>query len=87
MSEEEGTEKEKMLRIKVSDLRSGIQKVNVGIPFTFVKLGLNIGGAMVPYLKNIDTDAIIKTIETGATGKIIEIEEMEKGHKVEIYIE
>jgi len=86
MSEEE-VKKEKMLRIKVSDLRSGIQKFSVGIPFTFVKLGLNVGGAMIPHLKTLDIEGIVKAMESGATGKIMEIEEMEKGHKVEIYIE
>ncbi len=78
---------EKMLRIRVSDLRSGTQKLNIGIPFTFVKLGLSIAAGMSPVLKGVDTEAIIKAMEEGSSGKVMELEEMEKGHKVEIYIE
>lgn len=78
---------EKMLRMRVSDLRSGTQKLNLGIPFTFVKLGLSIASSMAPILKNVDTEGLIKAMEGGVSGKVLELEDLEKGHKVEIYIE
>lgn len=78
---------ERMLRIRISDLRSGVQKLNIGIPFTFVKLGLSIAQGTTPALRGIDTEGIIKAMESGASGMLIELEEMEKGHRVEVYIE
>lgn len=78
---------EKMLRIRVSDLRTGMAKLNIGIPLTFVKLGLSIASGMSPALKGIDTEGIIRAMESGTSGKVIELEELEKGHRVEIFIE
>ncbi|MEE9593779.1 MAG: hypothetical protein V3V92_00085 [Candidatus Hydrothermarchaeales archaeon] len=88
MTEKEAEPKDgKMLRIKISDLRSGVQKLNIGIPFNFIKMGISVASQMIPMLKGVNIEELTKAIEEGESGKVIELEELEKGHKIEIYIE
>ena len=40
-----------------------------------------------PELEDVDFDDIIEQIKSGAQGKIIEVEDVEDGERVEIYVE
>ena len=76
----------KWFRIRVSDLRTGKQKVNVNLPLGVLDLGARIG-AKFAAPAGVNVDEIISAIKEGAEGKIVDVEDPEDGERVEIYVE
>ena len=74
-------------RVRVTDLETGRNKVNVNLPMSLVDVGTRMGARFAPELENMDLHDIIEQVKGGAQGKIIEVEDLEDGERVEIYIE
>ena len=79
-----------ILRIRV--LSAEGDKVNVNLPLGFVKACMQMGVSMPQVgidgdvMKNIDFDALMKMIDYGVVGKLVEIESAD-GDRIEIYVE
>lgn len=78
-----------LLKIQVQSADG--DKVKVNLPFSLIKMGLEIGMSMPQIqggdvLKNIDFGAIVSAVECGAMGKLIEVDSADSDH-VEIYVE
>ncbi len=74
-------------RVRVTDMRTGKNKVNVNIPMGLVSVGLRMGARFAPQLEGVALDQIGDMIRSGATGKLIEVEDAEDGERVEIFVE
>lgn len=85
----------KVLHIKVAS-EDG-DKVDVNLPLAFIKAAIKIGSATEllkksinvgdsEFLKGIDPEIIISSIEHGVVGKIIDLKSAD-GDKVEVYID
>jgi len=79
--------KGRWFRIRVTDLHSGRQKVNVNIPLSLVNLGFSLGARFSPKIEGISLEEIWEEIKAGAQGKIVDVEDEEDGERVEIYVE
>jgi hypothetical protein len=75
------------LRVHVSSLDSGREKVNVSIPMNLVNVGLRMGARFAPEMDNLDFGEVMQAIQGGARGKIIDVTDDESGEHVEIYVE
>ena len=73
----------RLLRVRVSDLASGQKKVGVNIPVGLVSFGLRF----VPDSAGVDVDAIRQAIDSGITGRIVDVTDEEDGKHVEVFIE
>jgi hypothetical protein len=94
LEEDEKTEnldgsKVKFLKVKVVD-PTGKTKVNIKIPISLVNVGIKIGKKFSPELQEsmggIEFDDIIKMIQDGAEGRLVDVES-EEGEIVQIYVE
>lgn len=74
-------------RVRVTDLETGKNKVNVNLPMSLVDVGTRMGARFAPELEDVDFNDIIEQVKSGAQGKIIEVEDAEGGERVEIYVE
>jgi hypothetical protein len=74
-------------RVRVTDLETGRNKVNVNLPMSLVEVGTRMGARFAPELEGMDFNQIVEQIKGGAQGKIIEVEDLEGGERVEIYVE
>jgi hypothetical protein len=74
-------------RVRVTDMRTGKNKVNVNIPMGLVAVGMKMGARFAPQLEGMALDQIGDMIRSGATGKLIEVEDAEDGERVEIFVE
>jgi hypothetical protein len=74
-------------RVRVTDLDSGKNKVNVNIPMSLVNVGLKMGARFAPNVEGLDYEEISQAIRGGAQGKIIDVVNEEDGERVEIFIE
>ncbi len=86
--EEDFVERGKFLRIKIT---SNSENLNFTIPLALVSMGLNMANQFgvdvnkVEGLKQVNFDEIIKQIEEGAMGKIVDIKT--ETESIEIFIE
>jgi 2-methylcitrate dehydratase PrpD len=71
------------LRVRVSNVTTGKQKVSVNIPLGLVDFGLRF----VPTNDKFDAEMLRTAIRDGLTGRIVEVLDDEKGERVEISIE
>lgn len=74
-------------RVRVTDLETGRNKVNVNLPMSLVEVGSRMGARFSPELEGLDFHDIIDQVKSGAQGKIVEVEDMDGGERVEIYVE
>lgn len=83
---------ELVLRVKV--LSAEGDKVRINLPMSLVKLAMEIGVDVVPnvggdnaqMLKSIDMEKVVKMVEQGLIGKLVEIESA-NGDLVEVVVE
>ncbi|MBX7233481.1 MAG: hypothetical protein K1X65_03785 [Caldilineales bacterium] len=74
-------------RVRVTDLNSGRDKVNINIPTGLVNVGLKMGARFVEDQEGIDFQQLAAAVRAGHTGKLVEVEDLEQGERVEIFVE
>lgn len=74
-------------RVRVTDLNTGKNKVNVNIPMSLVNVGIKMGAKFAPNVEGLDFDEISQAIQDGARGKIVDVVDEDDGERVEIFIE
>jgi hypothetical protein len=77
----------KQFRVRVTDLATGRNKVNVNIPMGLVNVGLKMGARFAPDIEGINFDEVVAAIKSGSQGKIVDVVDEEDGERVEIYVE
>ncbi len=76
------------VRIRVTDMKSNRQKVNVNIPVGLIGIGLKLGARFASSANNsVNMDQLMEAIRQGATGKLVDMEDLEDGERVEIIVE
>ncbi|MCO6450518.1 MAG: hypothetical protein J5I90_06980 [Caldilineales bacterium] len=74
-------------RVRVTDLRTGKDKVNINIPIGLVNVGLKMGARFVEEDQDIDFDALAAAVQAGQTGRILDVEDLEDNERVQIFVE
>ncbi len=77
----------RLVRVRVSDLHSGRQKANVTIPVGLVNVGLRLGARLAPQLSGSALEDLLRSVERGATGRLLEWQDLEEGERVELFVE
>jgi hypothetical protein len=77
----------KQFRVRVTDLSTGRNKVNINIPMSLVNVGLKMGARFAPDVEGINFDEIMEAVRSGSQGKIVDVVDEEDGERVEIYVE
>ncbi len=75
------------LRVRITDVKTGRTKVSVNIPMSLVSVGIKMGARFAPTNANFDYQSVMDAIKSGATGKIVDIEDQDEGERVELWIE
>ncbi|NIN64826.1 MAG: hypothetical protein GTO63_09020 [Anaerolineae bacterium] len=73
-------------RVRVTDLNTGKPKVNINLPFKLLDVGAKVG-AKFAAPADLDIEEIVNAIKEGAEGKIVDVEDIEDGERVEVYVE
>jgi hypothetical protein len=73
------------IRIRVSNLKTGQQKVDMRMPWSLISVGLNMGARFSQ--REICVDELAEVVQSGAEGKIVDIRDEEENERVEIIVE
>jgi len=82
-----GLNPNRWLHVRVTNLETGRPKVNVNLPLTWVELGLKIGAKYQPEIAGLDFNDLVAQIQAGANGKLVEVEDLDDGERVEIFVD
>jgi hypothetical protein len=82
-----GGRKARWLRIRVTDEKSGQQRVNINLPIGIAGVAMKMGAKFAPDIKEMDMRELFEAIETGIQGKIIDVHDGFDGEHVEIFVE
>jgi len=82
-----GAVQPRVLRVRVTDVSSRRQKINVTIPVSLVGIGLKLGAKLVRRMESANADQIMRAIEGGSLGRIFEMQDLDEGERVEIFVE
>jgi hypothetical protein len=82
-----GASDPRWFRVRVTDLGTGKNKVNVNIPMGLVNVGLKMGARFAPNVEGVNYEEIMTAIRGGASGKVIDVTDEETGERVEIFVE
>lgn len=77
----------RMVRVRVTDLHTNRQKVNVTIPVGLINVGLRLGARLAPQLSGSAMEELLRAIEKGASGRMLEWQDLEEGERVELFVE
>lgn len=77
----------RLLRVRITELGSGKTKVNVNIPMSLVNVGIKLGARFAPSSAELNYDEIMEAIQSGASGKVVDVEDVESGEHVEVWVE
>lgn len=75
------------LRVRITDLASGHNRVSVNIPLQLMHVGLQIGSSFVPELRNVDWGSLSTSLAAGEGGLLVEVQDEEDSEQVRIFIE
>ena len=73
--------------VRVSNLNTNQTKVTVNLPMAWVQVGLSLGSHFAPELDGLDWREIAEALNNETTGRLVEVEDLEKGERVEVYVD
>ncbi|WP_129673682.1 hypothetical protein [Candidatus Chloroploca sp. Khr17] len=77
----------RLVRVRVTDLHTSHQKVNVAIPVGLINVGLRLGARLVPHLSEAARGELLGSIARGATGRLLVWNDTEEGERIELLVE
>lgn len=78
----------KWFRVRVTDLKTGKSKTNVKIPASLADFGMRMAAKYAPdSVEGLDMNQIIAAVRSGGDGKLVDVEDQEKGEHVEVFVE
>jgi hypothetical protein len=81
--------RERTLRLRATNVRAGAHKTSIvaAIPVGLIKVGLRLGSNLFPQLGSSALEDLLQAIERSATGRVLDVQDMEMGERLEIFVE
>jgi hypothetical protein len=81
--------RDRLLRIRATTVNARAQKVYVTatVPVRLLRTAMRLGVSFIPQINNAAIEDLIQSIEHGATGRLLDLQDMEKGERLEIFAE
>jgi len=74
-------------RVIVTDTETGKTRANLRIPLGVVNAGMKMGAHFNLNMNGTDSEEVLKAVQSGLTGQILDVYDDEDGEHVEIFIE
>ena len=74
-------------RVVVTDTDTNKTRANIRIPLSVINAGVKMGAHFTPQINGMQESEIMKAIQDGMTGQILDVYDDEDGEHVEVFIE
>ncbi|MGH2509730.1 MAG: hypothetical protein ACRDHZ_20310 [Ktedonobacteraceae bacterium] len=77
------------LRLWVTDMATRSRQVNLTatLPLNMLRVSLQTLASLVPPLRDGRAELVIRALENGSTGRVMDLQNLEDGKRVEIFLE
>lgn len=77
------------LRIWITDMTTRSRKVNMTatLPVSVLRVSLHALGSLMPPLRDGRVEEIVSALESGVTGRVMDLQDLEDGKRIEVFIE
>jgi hypothetical protein len=82
-----GASAPRWFRVRVTDMNTGRNKINVNIPMGLVNVGIKMGARFVPEMEGGEYEDLLQAIKSGEQGKVADVVNGEEGERIEIFLE
>lgn len=82
-----GASAARWFRVRVTDMGTGRNKINVNIPMGLVNVGIKMGARFLPEMEGGEYESLLQAIKSGEQGKVIDVLNSEEGERIEIFLE
>ncbi len=81
--------RDRTIRVRATTIDGKRQKVNVTatLPVSVIKVSLRLGTHLMPQLSDNALLDLLRKIEEGATGRLLDLQDLEKGERVEVFVD
>lgn len=81
--------RERTLRIRATNLNQNKQRKNfiASMPVQLLKTSVRLGGHLLPQLDSRTIADVLRSIEEGNTGRLLDIQDLEQGERLEVFVE
>lgn len=79
--------KGRWLHIRVTRLSTGAARATINLPLTWVAIGMHIGARFEHRIAGVDWAEVTELINSGADGRLVEVENLDDDERVEITVE
>jgi len=73
----------RQFRIRVTDLETGRQKIDMHLPWSLVNVGINMGARFAR--EGISVEDLVEAVQAGVEGRIMDL--VDETERVEIFVE
>jgi hypothetical protein len=86
---ERSAERARVLRVRVTTLNPRQQRINMAatIPLNLVRVSLRLGTQLLPQLSNTALEDLLRTIDSRAAGRLLDLQDLDTGERLEIFVE
>lgn len=79
----------RIVRVWMSDLATTRKRINVTatMPLSLIKVTLRMLAQLAPQLNDNTIQNVIRAVETGTTGRLLDMQDLEEGKRIEIFVE
>jgi len=83
-----GTGKPRWLRVHISELDTGRNRVKINVPLGLVRLGMKIGARFTDELNEDVIGDVLRVLESeDIDGTLVEVEDVEDNERVHVFVE
>ncbi len=87
LTEEQNRTRNRMVRVRVTDLTTRRIKINVTIPVGLIQVGMRLGLRLAPQLSAAVLNDLLRAITGGSIGRLLDLHDIEEGERLEIFVE
>lgn len=80
--------KDRILRVRVTSLNAKNQKIylTASLPVNIIRASMRLGIRLIPQLNESALENLLQSIESETTGRILDLQDIEKGERLEIFV-
>ena len=80
--------KDRILRVRVTSLNAKNQKIylTASLPVNIIRASMRLGIRLIPQLNESALENLLQSIESETTGRILDLQDIEKGERIEIFV-
>ncbi len=81
--------RDRIIRVRMTSLNPRAPKTNVAatLPISLIRASLHLGTRLLPQLGNSALEDLLRAIDNRAAGRLLDLQDLDRGERLEIFVE